>query len=214
MEANKKFVQKINARIKTFRKWMSKNKVDPTWFEFTVVDDLKNFDGVILTESGNISTKSVFNEKTIKAIESAISTKKDMIERAKNYLLGAYEEEENKPDVANMTIQDIFSNAGIVAHIYAAYGEALEEYYYYHPKDSIFDFSPYDNKIKDVLAALLMEIEDNIHHPGIWELPVETVQSNKELIGNFTALIDAIRSQNQSEMNKIAESILSSMQAR
>lgn len=214
MEANKKFVQKINARIKTFRKWMSENNIDPSWFEMTIIDDLKKFDGVILTDSRNISTKSVFNEKTMGYIESAISTKKEMIERATNYLLGAYEEEENVPDVKNMTIQEIFSNAGIVAHIYAAYDEALEEYYNYHPKDSIFDLSPYDKDIKEVLSALLMEIQDKIHHPGVWALPVEQVQENEELIGNFTALIDAIKSQNQSEMNKVAKSILSSMQAR
>lgn len=214
MEANKKFVQKINARIKTFRKWMSENNISPDWFEMTVIDDLAEVEGIMLTKSRNISTKSQFDERTIKLLESKIGTKDEMVTRATNYLLGAYEEEENAPDVKNMTIQDIFSNAGVIAHIYAAYADALEDYYYYHPKDSIFDLSPYDNEVKDVLAALLMEIQDKIHHPGVWALPVERVQENKELIGNFTALIDAIKSQNQSEMNKVAKSILSSMQAR
>ena len=214
MEANKKFVQKINARIKTFRKWMSKNNINPDWFEMTVIDDLAEVEGIMLTKSRNISTKSQFNERTMKLLESKIGTKDEMVTRATNYLLGAYEEEENAPDVKNMTIQDIFSNAGVIAHIYTAYADALEDYYYYHPKDSIFDLSPYDNEVKDVLAALLMEIQDKIHHPGVWALPVERVQENKELIGNFTALIDAIKSQNQSEMNKVAKSILSSMQAR
>lgn len=214
MEANKKFVQKINARIKTFRKWMSNNNVDPKWFEMRIIDDLSNVEGIILTKSRNISTKSVFDEKTLKLLESAISTKEEMIERATNFYEGAYEDEENKPDVKNMTIQDIFKNAGIVAQVYAAYADALEEYYNYHPKDTIFDFSPYENDIKEVLNALLMEIEDKIHHPGVWELPVEQVQENEELIGNFTALMDAIKSQNQSEMSKVAKNILSSMQAR
>ena len=219
MEANKKFVQKINARIKRFRNWMSKNNVDPTWFEMRVIDDIAKYNGVVLTKTKdnkprNISTKSEFDENTIKMIESAIGTKEEMITRSTNFFMGAYEEEENVPDVKNMTIQDIFKNAGIVAQIYAAYDEALEDYYYYHAKDSVFDFSPYDNEIKDVLAALLMEIEDKIHHPGVWALPVERIQENKELIGNFTALMEAIKSQNQSEMNKVAKGILSSMQAR
>lgn len=214
METNKKFVQKINARIKTFRNWMSKENVDPKWFEMRVIDDIAKVNGIMLTKSRNISTKSEFDENTIKIIESAISTKEEMTQRATNFFKGAYEEEENIPDVKNMTIQDIFKNAGIVAQIYAAYDEALEDYYYYHAKDSIFDFSPYDNEIKDVLAALLMEIEDKIHHPGVWALPVEQVQENKELIGNFTALMEAIKSQDQSEMNKVAKNILSSMQAR
>lgn len=214
METNKKFVQKINARIKTFRNWMYKNNVDPKWFEMRVIDDIAKVNGIMLTKSRNISTKSTFDDKTLQLLESAISTKEEMIERSTNFFLGAYEEEEHKPDVTNMTIQDIFRNAGIVAEIYAAYDEALEDYYYYHAKDSAFDFSPYDNEIKDVLAALLMEIEDKIHHPGVWALPVERVQENQELIGNFTKLMKSIKTQNRSEMSEIAKNILSSMQAR
>lgn len=211
MEANKKFVQKINARIKSIRNWMSKNNLDQDYFNVSVLSDVFKFNGVVKTKSYYLSTTSVFDDKTMKEIEKKIGTKTSMIPELQQYVLDAYEGEENKPDVKNMSVNELFKVAGIIANLYASYEEALEEYYNYHPKDTMFDYSNYDDEIKEVLSALLMKIQNDIHHPGIWALPVSTVEANKQLIGSFTALIDAIKSQDSNAISRTVKDIKSSI---
>lgn len=191
MNDNVKFINKINARIRNIKIQIAELTGEMDYLN-SIIADIGEIDGVAITKSGYLSTKSLIGEKVMSAIDAKLPIPTKFVEAAKQFVLDAYSESENTPDVNNMSASQILNAAGKIAMIYSTYNEALKDFYMYD-KDVENALTQMDGELKEELEKLLHDIDMSIHHPGVWSLPVETVEENKRMIGEFVAKAKALK---------------------
>lgn len=186
-----KFINKINARIRNIKIKIAELTGEMNYLN-SIIADIGEIDGIALTKSNYLSTKSIIGEKVMAAIEKKLPTPNKFVETAKQFVLDAYSDSENTPDVNNMSAKQILNAAGKIAMIYSTYNDALKDFYMYD-KDVENALTQMDGDLKEELEKLLHDIDMSIHHPGVWALPVETVEENKKMIGEFVAKAKALK---------------------
>ena len=191
MNDNIKFINKINARIRNIKIKIAELTGEMDYLK-SIIDDIGEIDGIVITKSGYLSTKSLIGEKVMAAIEEKLPVPNKFVETAKQFVLDAYSDSENAPDVESMSASQILNAAGKIAMIYSTYNEALKDFYMYD-KDVENALTQMDGDLKEELEKLLHDIDMSIHHPGAWALPVDTVEENKKLIGEFVAKAKALK---------------------
>lgn len=191
MNDNVKFIHKINARIRNIKIMIAELTGEMDYLN-SLINDIGELNGIAITKSGYLSTKSLIGEKVQAAIEAKIPVPKTFVETAKQYVLDAYSDEENAPDVSKMSAGQILNAAGKIALLYSTYADALKDFYMYD-KDVENALTQMDGELKEELEKLLHDIDMSIHHPGVWSLPVETVEENKKMIGEFVAKAKALK---------------------
>lgn len=191
MEDNIKFINKINARIRNIKIQIAELTGEMDYLK-SIIEDIGEIDGIAITKSGYLSTKSLIGEKVMAAIDVKLPVPSKFVETAKQFVLDAYSDSENAPDVNSMNASQILNAAGKIAMIYSTYNEALKDFYMYD-KDVENALTQMDGELKEELEKLLHDIDMSIHHPGVWALPVETVEENKKMIGEFVAKAKALK---------------------
>lgn len=193
LREKQKIINKINARIKRTRNWLKNNDDALRYFEDQLVD-LFHTEGI--SNTGKYLSKKGLtdaNDLAFKTLEEKLPTRDQLIENASKYLLAHYEDDDNEfaipPHVDQMDPKEILAAAGKIVKIYDSYADALGDFY--NMRDSDIDMIT-DEKVKQEIVGLLLEIDMSIRHPGEWELPVSKVEENKKKIANVARKLGAV----------------------
>lgn len=193
LREKQKIINKINARIKRTRNWLKNNDDALRYFEDQLVD-LFHTEGI--SNTGRYLSKKGLadaNDLAFKTLEEKLPTREQLIENASKYLLAHFEDDDNEfaipPHVDQMDPKEILAAAGKIVKIYDSYADALSDFY--NMRDSDIDMIT-DEKVKQEIVGLLLEIDMSIRHPGVWELPVSKVEENKKKIANVARKLGAV----------------------
>lgn len=193
LKEKQKIINKINARIKRTRNWLKNNDDALRYFEDQLVD-LFHTEGI--SNTGKYLSKKGLadaNDLAFKTLEEKLPTRVQLIENASKYLLTHFEDDDNEfavpPHIDQMNPEDILAAAGKIVKIYDSYADALGDFY--NMRDSDIDMIT-DEKVKQEIVGLLLEIDMSIRHPGVWELPVSKVEENKKKIANVARKLGAV----------------------
>lgn len=185
LREKQKIINKINARIKRTRNWLKNNDDALRYFEDQLVD-LFHTEGI--SDTGKYLSKKGLadaSDLAFKTLEEKLPTRDQLIENASKYLLAHFEDDDNEfaipPHVDQMDPKEILATAGKIVKVYDSYADALSDFY--NMRDSDIDMIT-DEKVKQEIVGLLLEIDISIRHPGVWELPVSKVEENKKKIAN------------------------------
>ena len=186
-----KILRALNTRLGRTSKWLNKNDVDPTLYD-SLIEDAKKIDGVTWTKSGRISlSKSALSSITssaVKALQESILTPSQMIARAAEII--AEQAEDMDIDTDSISDKEKVALAGAIIKIYDSYSDALEEFYDMREVDTS---AIVDDEIRAEIEKAIIDISRTIRHPGVWTLPVSTIDQNKKLIGELSGKIDALK---------------------
>ena len=186
-----KILRALNARLGRTSKWLKKNDVDPTLYD-SLFEDAKKIEGVTWTKSGRISlSKSALSSITssaVKALQESILTPSQMIARATEII--AEQAEDMDIDTDSMSDREKVALAGAIIKIYDSYSDALEEFYDMREIDTS---AIVDDEIRAEIEKAIIDISRTIRHPGVWTLPVSTIDQNKLLIGELSGKLDALK---------------------
>ena len=186
-----KILRALNTRLGRTNKWLKKNDVDPTLYD-SLIEDAKKIEGVTWTKSGRISlSKSALSSITssaVKALQESILTPSQMIARATEII--AEQAEDMDIDTDSMSDKEKVALAGAIIKIYDSYSDALEEFYDMREVDTS---AIVDDEIRAEIEKAIIDISRTIRHPGVWTLPVSTIDQNKKLIGELSGKLDALK---------------------
>ena len=186
-----KILRALNTRLGRTSKWLKKNDVDPTLYD-SLIEDAKKIEGVTWTKSGRISlSKSALSSITssaVKALQESILTPSQMIARATEII--AEQAEDMDIDTDSMSDKEKVALAGAIVKIYDSYSDALEEFYDMREIDTS---AIVDDEIRAEIEKAIIDISSTIRHPGVWTLPVSTIDQNKKLIGELSGKLDALK---------------------
>ena len=186
-----KILRALNTRLGRTSKWLKKNDVDPTLYD-SLFEDAKKIEGVTWTKSGRISlSKSALSSITssaVKALQESILTPSQMIARAAEII--AEQAEDMDIDTDSMSDREKVALAGAIIKIYDSYSDALEEFYDMREIDTS---AIVDDEIRAEIEKAIIDISRTIRHPGVWTLPVSTIDQNKKLIGELSGKLDALK---------------------
>ena len=186
-----KILRALNTRLGRTSKWLKKNDVDPTLYD-SLIEDAKKIEGVTWTKSGRISlSKSALSSITssaVKALQESILTPSQMIARAAEII--AEQAEDMGIDTDSMSDKEKVALAGAIIKIYDSYSDALEEFYDMREVDTS---AIVDDEIRAEIEKAIIDISSTIRHPGVWTLPVSTIDQNKKLIGELSGKLDALK---------------------
>ena len=186
-----KILRALNTRLGRTSKWLKKNDVDPTLYD-SLIEDAKKIEGVTWTKSGRISlSKSALSSITssaVKALQESILTPSQMIARATEII--AEQAEDMDIDTDSMSDKEKVALAGAIVKIYDSYSDALEEFYDMREIDTS---AIVDDEIRAEIEKAIIDISSAIRHPGVWTLPVSTIDQNKKLIGELSGKLDALK---------------------
>ena len=186
-----KILRALNTRLGRTSKWLKKNDADPTLYD-SLIEDTKKIEGVTWTKSGRISlSKSALSSITssaVKALQESILTPSQMIARATEII--AEQAEDMDIDTDSMSDREKVALAGAIIKIYDSYSDALEEFYDMRDIDTS---AIVDDEIRAEIEKAIIDISRTIRHPGVWTLPVSTIDQNKKLIGELSGKLDALK---------------------
>ena len=186
-----KILRALNTRLGRTNKWLKKNDVDPTLYD-SLIEDAKKIEGVTWTKSGRISlSKSALSSITssaVKALQESILTPSQMIARATEII--AEQAEDMDIDTDSMSDKEKVALAGAIIKIYDSYSDALEEFYDMREVDTS---AIVDDEIRAEIEKAIIDISRTIRHPGVWTLPVSTIDQNQKLIGELSGKLDALK---------------------
>ena len=186
-----KILRALNTRLGRTSKWLKKNDVDPTLYD-SLIEDAKKIEGVTWTKSGRISlSKSALSSITssaVKALQESILTPSQMIARAAEII--AEQAEDMDIDTDSISDKEKVALAGAIIKIYDSYSDALEEFYDMRDVDTS---AIVDDEIRAEIEKAIIDISRTIRHPGVWTLPVSTIDQNKKLIGELSGKLDALK---------------------
>lgn len=186
-----KILRALNTRLGRTSKWLNKNDVDPTLYD-SLIEDAKKIEGVTWTKSGRISlSKSALSSITssaIKALQESILTPSQMIARAAEII--AEQAEDMDIDTDSISDREKVALAGAIIKIYDSYSDALNEFYDMREIDTS---AIVDDEIRAEIEKAIIDISRTIRHPGVWTLPVSTIDQNKTLIGELSGKLDALK---------------------
>ena len=186
-----KILRALNTRLGRTNAWLKKNDVDPTLYD-SLIEDAKKIEGVTWTKSGRISlSKSALSSITssaVKALQESILTPSQMIARATEII--AEQAEDMDIDTDSMADKEKVALAGAIIKIYDSYSDALEEFYDMREIDTS---AIVDDEIRAEIEKAIIDISSTIRHPGVWTLPVSTIDQNKKLIGELSGKLDALK---------------------
>ena len=186
-----KILRALNTRLGRTSKWLKTNDVDPTLYD-SLIEDAKKIEGVTWTKSGRISlSKSALSSITssaVKALQESILTPSQMIARAAEII--AEQAEDMDIDTDSISDKEKVALAGAIIKIYDSYSDALEEFYDMREVDTS---AIVDDEIRAEIEKAIIDISRTIRHPGVWTLPVSTIDQNKKLIGELSGKLDALK---------------------
>ena len=186
-----KILRALNTRLARTSKWLKKNDVDPTLYD-SLIEDAQKIEGVTWTKSGRISlSKSALSSITssaVKALQESILTPSQMIARATEII--EEQAEDMDIDTDSMSDKEKVALAGAIIKIYDSYSDALEEFYDMREIDTS---AIVDDDIRAEIEKAIIDISRTIRHPGVWTLPVSTIDQNKKLIGELSGKLDALK---------------------
>lgn len=186
-----KILRALNTRLGRTSKWLKQNNVDKTLYD-SLIEDAQKIEGVTWTKSGRISlSKSALSSITssaVKALQESILTPSQMIARATEII--AEQAEDMDIDTDSMSDKEKVALAGAIIKIYDSYSDALEEFYDMREVDTS---AIVDDEIRAEIEKAIIDISRTIRHPGVWTLPVSTIDQNKKLIGELSGKIDALK---------------------
>ena len=186
-----KILRALNTRLGRTNKWLKKNDVDPALYD-SLIEDAKKIEGVTWTKSGRISlSKSALSSITssaVKALQESILTPSQMIARATEVI--AEQAEDMDIDTDSMSDKEKVALAGAIIKIYDSYSDALTEFYDMREIDTS---AIVDDEIRAEIEKAIIDISSTIRHPGVWTLPVSTIDQNKKLIGELSGKLDALK---------------------
>ena len=186
-----KILRALNTRLGRTNKWLKKNDVDPALYD-SLIEDAKKIEGVTWTKSGRISlSKSALSSITssaVKALQESILTPSQMIARATEII--AEQAEDMDIDTDSMSDKEKVALAGAIIKIYDSYSDALTEFYDMREIDTS---AIVDDEIRAEIEKAIIDISSTIRHPGVWTLPVSTIDQNKKLIGELSGKLDALK---------------------
>lgn len=186
-----KILRALNTRLGRTSKWLNKNDVDPTLYD-SLIEDAKKIEGVTWTKSGRISlSKSALSSITssaVKALQESILTPSQMIARAAEII--AEQAEDMDIDTDSISDREKVALAGAIIKIYDSYSDALNEFYDMREIDTS---AIVDDEIRAEIEKAIIDISRTIRHPGVWTLPVSTIDQNKTLIGELSGKLDALK---------------------
>lgn len=186
-----KILRALNTRLGRTSKWLKKNDVDPALYD-SLIEDAQKIEGVTWTKSGRISlSKSALSSITssaVKALQESILTPSQMIARATEII--AEQAEDMDIDTDSMSDKEKVALAGAIIKIYDSYSDALEEFYDMREVDTS---AIVDDEIRAEIEKAIIDISRTILHPGVWTLPVSTIDQNKKLIGELSGKLDALK---------------------
>ena len=193
LKEKQKIINKINARIKRTRDWLKNNDDALRYFEDQLVD-LFHTEGI--SNTGKYLSKKGLadaSDLAFDALEEKLPTREHLIEKASKYLVAHFEDDDNEfaipPHVDQMNPEEILAAAGKIIKIYDSYAEALSDFY--SMRDSDLDMIT-DEKVKQEITGLLLDIDMSIRHPGEWELPVSKVEENKKKIAHVAGKLGEV----------------------
>ena len=186
-----KILRALNTRLGRTNAWLKKNDVDPTLYD-SLIEDAKKIEGVTWTKSGRISLSknalSSITSSAVKALQESILTPSQMIARATEII--AEQAEDMDIDTDSMSDKEKVALAGAIIKIYDSYSDALEEFYDMREIDTS---AIVDDEIRAEIEKAIIDISSTIRHPGVWTLPVSTIDQNKKLIGELSGKLDALK---------------------
>lgn len=186
-----KILRALNTRLGRTNAWLKKNDVDPALYD-SLIEDAQKIEGVTWTKSGRISlSKSALSSITssaVKALQESILTPSQMIARAAEII--AEQAEDMDIDTDSMSDKEKVALAGAIIKIYDSYSDALEEFYDMREVDTS---AIVDDEIRAEIEKAIIDISRTIRHPGVWTLPVSTIDQNKKLIGELSGKLDALK---------------------
>ena len=186
-----KILRALNTRLGRTSKWLKTHDVDPTLYD-SLIEDAQKIEGVTWTKSGRISlSKSALSSITssaVKALQDSILTPSQMIARAAEII--AEQAEDMDIDTDSISDKEKVALAGAIIKIYDSYSDALEEFYDMREIDTS---AIVDDEIRAEIEKAIIDISRTIRHPGVWTLPVSTIDQNKELIGELSGKLDALK---------------------
>ena len=186
-----KILRALNTRLGRTSKWLKKNDVDQALYD-SLIEDAKKIEGVTWTKSGRISlSKSALfsiTSSAVKALQESILTPSQMIARATEII--AEQAEDMDIDTDSMSDKEKVALAGAIIKIYDSYADALEEFYDMREVDTS---AIVDDEIRAEIEKAIIDISSTIRHPGVWTLPVSTIDQNKKLIGELSGKLDALK---------------------
>ena len=186
-----KILRALNTRLGRTSKWLKKNDVDQALYD-SLIEDAKKIEGVTWTKSGRISlSKSALSSITssaVKALQESILTPSQMIARAAEII--AEQAEDMDIDTDSISDKEKVALAGAIIKIYDSYSDALEEFYDMRDVDTS---AIVDDEIRAEIEKAIIDISSTIRHPGVWTLPVSTIDQNKKLIGELSGKLDALK---------------------
>lgn len=186
-----KILRALNTRLGRTSKWLKKNDVDPTLYD-SLIEDAQKIEGVTWTKSGRISlSKSALSSITssaVKALQESILTPSQMIARATEII--AEQAEDMDIDTDSISDKEKVALAGAIIKIYDSYSDALEAFYDMREIDTS---AIVDDEIRAEIEKAIIDISRTIRHPGVWTLPVSTIDQNKTLIGELSGKLDALK---------------------
>ena len=193
LREKQRVISKINARIKRTRNWLKNDDNALRYFEDQLVN-LFHTEGIANTGK-YLSKKGLAdaNDLAFKTLDEKLPTREQLIKNASEYLQAHFEDDDDEfaipPHIDQMDPKDILSAAGKIVKIYDSYADALNDFY--NLRDSDIDMIT-DEKVKQEITSLLIDIDTAIRHPGVWELPVSKVEENKKLIANVAGKLGAV----------------------
>ena len=186
-----KILRALNTRLGRTNAWLKKNDVDPTLYD-SLIEDAKKLEGVTWKTPGRISlSKSALSSITssaVKALQESILTPSQMIARATEII--AEQAEDMDIDTDSISDKEKVALAGAIIKIYDSYSDALEEFYDMREIDTS---AIVDDEIRAEIEKAIIDISSTIRHPGVWTLPVSTIDQNKRLIGELSGKLDALK---------------------
>ena len=186
-----KILRALNTRLGRTSKWLKTHDVDPTLYD-SLIEDAQKIEGVTWTKSGRISlSKSALSSITssaVKALQDSILTPSQMIARAAEII--AEQAEDMDIDTDSISDKEKVALAGAIIKIYDSYSDALAEFYDMREIDTS---AIVDDEIRAEIEKAIIDISRTIRHPGVWTLPVSTIDQNKELIGELSGKLDALK---------------------
>ena len=186
-----KTIKTLNSRIARTQQYIKENNLDTKLLD-SMLDDIKSIEGVSLTKSDRISLKKEEIDKltpeAIKTLLSTVLTPKEMKDLANDIV--AEQAEDMDIDTEAMSDREKIALAGAIIKIYDQYAKALEDFYSMRDIDTS---AIVDDEIRAEIEKAIIDIGSMIRHPGVWTLPVSTIDQNKQLIGELSGKLDALK---------------------
>ena len=186
-----KTIKTLNSRISRTQQYIKEKDLDTTLYT-SMIKDIKKIEGVVLTDSDRISLKkeeiAKLTPEAIKTLLSTVLTPKAFIELSESII--AEQAEDMDIDTDSMSDREKVALAGAIIKIYDSYSDALEEFYDMREVDTS---AIVDDEIRAEIEKAIIDISRTIRHPGVWTLPVSTIDQNKKLIGELSGKLDALK---------------------